>query len=211
MWVGVYKGHRSRVQVWGRRGPRTPGARDSFKDEPYVSTRGFLAHPDPFPLFPLCCPPLRAQPMPGSWWAPCHWMSSSHMWPGGSQMARKGYLLLGTQGPNTHFSAVVLGTIPLESLPRAQDLGIREEGDLRKHAGRRQDPCSPGRAPRLPASAGTSAQQPGETWAGTPGTYCCAPCRRQCASQSVPRLPLQVREVASAQGPAAPRAANSVT
>lgn len=77
------------------------------------------------------------------------------------------------------FLQLTLAGSPSEPLPSIQGLGFRERRGIRTHAGRRQGPCLPGRAPGLLASARTSAQQPGKTWAGTPGKCCCAPCHRQ--------------------------------
>lgn len=119
--------------------------------------------------------------------APYYWRSSSHIWPEHSQMAGTG----APQGPNTKFSLVDLGRFPLEPLPRAQDLEFREGCDLRTHTGWRQSARSPGRTLRPLASARTSAQQPGETWAGTPGRCCCAPCRRLWWSPRVLQPPLE--------------------
>lgn len=95
------------------------------------------------------------------------------------------------QGPNTQFSSVELGRFPSEPLPRTQDLEFRAGCDLRTNTDWRQGPRSPGQAPGPRASARTSAQPPGDTWAGTPGRCCCAPCHRPQWSPGVLQLRLE--------------------
>lgn len=75
----------------GAQEDQEPLGENPFKMSHMCKRRGLRDHPDPLASLPSLLPTFRgsAQCL-GSWWAPCHWTSSRHIWPGRSQMTGAG-------------------------------------------------------------------------------------------------------------------------